>query len=78
MLNEPQAVQTLKFLGTVGEPIDPEVWVWLLQYRWRKTLSYCRHMVVNRNRRYYDCRFSGEGVSHAFKTWICDICFFLE
>ncbi len=65
--------QTLKLLGTVGELIDPEAWLWYYNIVGEKRCSNCRHMVANRNRRYYDCPFAG---SHAFKTWICDIAFF--
>lgn len=65
--------QTLKLLGTVGELIDPEAWLWYYNIVGEKRCPNCRHMVANRNRRYYDCPFAG---SHAFKTWICDIAFF--
>lgn len=54
--------QTLKLLGTVGELIDPEAWLWYYNIVGEKRCPNCRHMVANRNRRYYDCPFAGSHV----------------
>jgi acetyl-CoA synthetase len=42
---------SLKLLGSVGEPINPEAWEWYHKRGWRWALPDRRHLVADRNRR---------------------------
>jgi acetyl-CoA synthetase len=42
---------SLRLLGTVGEPINPEAWRWYFDGRRRRTLPGGRHLVADRDRR---------------------------
>ena len=44
----------LRLLGTVGEPINPEAWMWYHRDHRQRTLPDCRHLVADRNRRDHD------------------------
>ena len=46
------AMPSLRLLGTVGEPINPEAWRWYPHQRRQATLPHCRHLVADRNRRH--------------------------
>ena len=54
-------LSSLRVLGTVGEPINPEAWMWYHRaHRWR-ALPDRRHLVADRDRRPHDharCRAS--------------------
>ena len=55
----------LKLLGTVGEPINPEAWMWY--YKTVGTqVSYSRHLVANGDRRN---TYSTTTRSYRLKTW---------
>jgi len=43
---------SFKHMTTVGEPIEPEVWRWLLQVVGKRQSRYRGHLVANRNRRF--------------------------
>ena len=45
---------SLRLLGTVGEPINPEAWEWYYQRRRRQPLPDRRHLVADRDRRHSD------------------------
>ena len=47
---------SLRVLGTVGEPINPEAWEWSLSRGRRGPLRHCRHLVANRDGRDYGSR----------------------
>ena len=39
--------KSLKLLGTVGEPINPEAWMWYYKTSWKLKMSYSRYLVAN-------------------------------
>jgi acetyl-CoA synthetase len=43
-------LSSLRLLGTVGEPINPEAWMWYHNNR-RRQMPHRRHLVADRNRR---------------------------
>ena len=47
-------LSSLRLLGTVGEPINPEAWMWYHEDDWQGAMSNCRHVVADRNRRDHD------------------------
>ena len=47
-------LSSLRLLGTVGEPINPEAWMWYQQGDRRRPLPDRRHLVADRNRRHHD------------------------
>ena len=47
-------LSSLRLLGSVGEPINPEAWVWYYQLHRRRALSGRRHLVADRDRRDHD------------------------
>ena len=47
-------LSSLRLLGTVGEPINPEAWMWYSEKDRRRALSDRRYLVANRNRRDHD------------------------
>ena len=47
-------LSSLRLLGTVGEPINPEAWVWYWQAHRRRALPGRRHVVADRDRRHHD------------------------
>ena len=55
-------LSSLRLLGSVGEPINPEAWVWYHRYIGGEKMSGRRHMVADRDRRHHD---------HA-ATWLDD------
>ncbi len=46
--------KSLRLLGSVGEPINPEAWEWYHARRRRRPLPDRRHLVADRNRRHPD------------------------
>jgi acyl-coenzyme A synthetase/AMP-(fatty) acid ligase len=49
----PHLTLILRVLGSVGEPINPEAWLWY--YRWSaRPLPHRRHLVADRDRRHAD------------------------
>ena len=46
--------KTLRVLGSVGEPINPEAWEWYYNVVGDKRCSDCRYLVANGNRRHSD------------------------
>ena len=42
--------QSLRLLGSVGEPINPEAWKWYHENIGGDTLSHRRHVVADRDR----------------------------
>ena len=49
-------LSSLRLIGTVGEPINPEAWVWYCKVDRRRTLPGRRHVVADRDRRDHDQR----------------------
>ena len=47
-------LSTLRLLGTVGEPINPEAWMWYHEHIGPGTLSHRRYLVADRDRRNHD------------------------
>ena len=47
-------LSSLRLLGSVGEPINPEAWVWYSPLHRRRTLPGRRHVVADRDRRHHD------------------------
>ena len=47
-------LSSLRLLGSVGEPINPEAWMWYHKHHRRRALSGRRHLVADRNRRHHD------------------------
>ena len=43
-------LSSLRLLGTVGEPINPEAWMWYHASHRRQALPHRRHLVADRNR----------------------------
>jgi acetyl-CoA synthetase len=54
--------RSLRLLGTVGEPINPEAWMWYYETVGKRSLPDCRYLVADRNRRpYADANAGGSG-----------------
>ena len=49
-------LSSLRLIGTVGEPINPEAWVWYYGMIGRRALPGRRHVVADRDRRDHDQR----------------------
>ena len=47
-------LSSLRVLGSVGEPINPEAWMWYRRSDRRRSMPDRRHVVANRNRRNHD------------------------
>ena len=47
-------LSSLRLFGTVGEPINPEAWMWYHKKDRRRTLPDRRHLVADRDRRDHD------------------------
>jgi acetyl-CoA synthetase len=45
---------SLRLIGTVGEPINPEAWLWYWRTGRRRELPGRRHLVADRDRRHHD------------------------
>ena len=45
-------LEFLRVLGTVGEPINPEAWMWYYHHVGEGPLPDCRHLVADRDRRH--------------------------
>ena len=58
-------LSSLRLLGTVGEPINPEAWMWYSQNHRRRTLSHRRYVVANRDRLDHDHSSSGRDTNQA-------------
>ena len=43
---------SLRLLGSVGEPINPEAWLWYYNTVGEGSLPHCRHLVADRDRGY--------------------------
>ena len=44
----------IRLLGTVGEPINPEAWIWYHRVDRQGTLPHCRYVVADGNGRHHD------------------------
>ena len=44
----------LRLLGSVGEPINPEAWMWYHRVIGKRALPHRRHLVADRDRRDHD------------------------
>ena len=51
---EKHDLSSLRLIGSVGEPINPEAWIWYYQIHRRRALSGRRYLVADRNRRHHD------------------------
>ncbi len=58
-------LSSLRLLGTVGEPINPEAWMWYRRSDRRQSLPDRRYLVADRNRRDPDCANPGSGGDQA-------------
>ena len=47
-------LSSLRLLGSVGEPINPEAWIWYWRAHRRRPLSGRRHLVADRDRGHHD------------------------
>ena len=47
-------LSSLRLLGTVGEPINPEAWMWYHEDNRRRALPDRRYLVADRDRRHHD------------------------
>ena len=47
-------LSSLRVLGTVGEPINPEAWMWYYKHIGRERVPDRRHVVADRDRRPHD------------------------
>ena len=47
-------LSSLRLLGTVGEPINPEAWMWYHEVIGKRTLPHRRHLVADRDRHDHD------------------------
>ena len=47
-------LSSLRLLGSVGEPINPEAWMWYQRAHRRRALPHRRHVVADRDRRDHD------------------------
>ncbi len=47
-------LSSLRLLGSVGEPINPEAWMWYHKHDRRRALPNRRHVVADRDRRDHD------------------------
>ena len=47
-------LSSLRLLGSVGEPINPEAWMWYHQHHRRRALPGRRHVVADGDRRHHD------------------------
>ena len=56
---------SLRLLGTVGEPINPEAWMWYREVIGHEPLPHRRHLVADRNRRHHDRAASRRGADQA-------------
>ena len=54
-------LSTLRLLGTVGEPINPEAWIWYHEHIGRRPLPDRGHLVADRDRRDHDHPAAGRG-----------------
>ncbi len=52
-------LSSLRLLGSVGEPINPEAWMWYREVSRRRALPDRRHLVANRDRRCHDLAAAG-------------------
>ena len=60
-------LSSLRLLGTVGEPINPEAWMWYHKNDWRRTMSDCRYVVANRDRLDHDHAVAGRDSNQAWQ-----------
>ena len=56
---------SLRLLGSVGEPINPEAWLWYHKHRRRGPLPDRRHLVADRDRRHHDHAAAGRDRTEA-------------
>ena len=47
-------LSSLRLLGSVGEPINPEAWMWYHEQIGRRPLPHRGHLVADRDRRHHD------------------------
>ena len=47
-------LSSLRLLGTVGEPINPEAWMWYREVIGEQALPHRRYLVADRDRRHHD------------------------
>ena len=52
-------LSSLRLLGTVGEPINPEAWMWYHRVIGREAVPDRRYLVADRNRRDHDFPAAG-------------------
>ncbi len=58
-------LSSLRLLGTVGEPINPEAWMWYHARDRRRALPDRRYLVADRDRRHHDHAASGRDADQA-------------
>ena len=66
-------LSSLRILGSVGEPINPQTWMWYHTTVGKRTMSDRGYMVANRDRCNLDRTLPR---SHASETGICNFSFF--
>ncbi len=55
-------LSSLRILGSVGEPINPEAWMWYYEQHRQGAAAHRRHLVADRDRRHHDL---GPALRHA-------------
>ena len=58
-------LSSLRLLGTVGEPINPEAWMWYQRVHRRQALPHRGHLVADRDRRHHDHAAAGRHAHQA-------------
>ena len=53
-------LSSLRLLGSVGEPINPEAWIWYRDSHRRRALPHRRHVVADRDRRHPHLAAAGD------------------
>ena len=56
---EGKDLSSLRLLGTVGEPINPEAWMWYHEKKWSDKLPDCRYLVADGNGWAYADSYTG-------------------
>ena len=63
-------LSSLRLLGTVGEPINEEAWLWYHRVNRQRTLPHHRHLVANGNRLDHDHYTSGRTRHKTSSGWV--------
>ena len=59
------SLKSLRLLGSVGEPINPEAWMWYREHDRARPMPHRRYMVADRNGRDHDQPAAGRDADEA-------------